>query len=78
MNTTKKKPAIAPSEVGRINAFSIRPPWGWDDDYKAEESLGLTPGEAWKKFLNPCLRQEAYIEDGFKPVPVELAIIYTP
>lgn len=52
--------------------YSIMPPWGFDGDFVAADSIARTKDTAWEKFCHPALKREAYEGDGFKAVKVKI------
>lgn len=68
------KPSNQMKHREEIDAYAIIPPWGWDDDFKAHESLAKDPEGAWERFCRPALRKEGFEEDGFEAVPVTMMI----
>jgi hypothetical protein len=64
-----KTPAVA-----TFLGYAVMPPTGWDDDFRAQDSLAYTADGAWRRFCYPALRREAYEQDGFRAVPVTVEI----
>ena len=56
--------------IKRSSAFAIMPPWGFDTDFTAEDSIAGTANAAWMRFCRPALKREGYEEDGFSAVAV--------
>ena len=69
---------VAMKPVRQFNAWAIKPPQGWDDDFRPQDSVAYTDAGAWDKFCRPALKRSGYEADGFRPVPVVVVIMEHP
>lgn len=57
-----------------FQAWAIMPPDGWDNNFRARDSLRETREGAWERFCYPALDRAAFESDGFKSVNVDVTI----